>query len=82
MSKSLGKILQVGAIVVTVVAAIPTFGLSAGAAAIIGAGIAAATVANSAILASKMKDALQARQASITAVSLGERPMYIRESEA
>ncbi|MBD8547891.1 hypothetical protein [Sphingomonas sp. CFBP 8760] len=76
MSKTVGKILAVAAVVVGVVAAIPTLGgslvLTAGAASLISAGIAAATFVNSAILASKAKNQLQARQASVVALQFGE----------
>ena len=76
MSKTVGKILAVAAIVVGVIAAVPTFGaslgLSAAAASLIGVGIAAATFVNSSILASKAKGQLQARQASVVALQFGE----------
>lgn len=76
MSKTVGKILTVAAVVVSVAAAAVTAGASIGiSAAILGAasaGIAAATFINNAALAAKAKEQLQQRQASVVALQLGE----------
>ena len=76
MSKTVGKVLAFAAIAVTVIAAIPTagasLGLTAGLLSAIGAGLAVASLVNSELLAAKMKGQLQARQASVLALQLGE----------
>ncbi|MDR6128783.1 hypothetical protein QE361_003203 [Sphingomonas sp. SORGH_AS802] len=70
MSKTLGTILTVVAIGVAIASGVGA--LAAGTAALISAGIAAAQFVNSAVLASRAKDALQKRQASVAALQLGE----------
>lgn len=74
MSKAVGKVLAVAAIVVGVVAAIPTagasLGLSAAALSAISAGIAIASFANAALM--KQGGDNQARQAAVTTLQIGE----------
>ena len=86
MSKTIGKVLAVGAVVVGVIAAIPTagasLGLSAAALSALSVGIAAASLLNSAIVKSGAKNQLQARQASVVALQLGEVPREALFGEA